>query len=216
MNRIGIAQCRESISRSQRIQEFARAREKRPRPTAELHEKRRGWHDQIPLGDKCFRKRQRFEGSNLELAKKRTRHETVPDGRGIRGRPEHSPQAIDSGEINEYATKVEEQYVWRCHVGSHLTVHCRGSTDPRSPYDHAHARRRSSATYDVQLCIRRGAGAARSPARPVRAFVDEIVREMTREFDALYAQQGRPSIPPERLLRAQLLQLFSRFGVSGC
>jgi transposase len=31
---------------------------------------------------------------------------------------------------------------------------------------------------------------------------------MTREFDALYAQHGRPSIPPERLLRAQLLQLF--------
>ena len=28
------------------------------------------------------------------------------------------------------------------------------------------------------------------------------------EFDALYAQRGRPSIPPERLLRAQLLQLF--------
>jgi transposase len=46
------------------------------------------------------------------------------------------------------------------------------------------------------------------PLRPIRAFVDEILREMTREFDALYAQQGRPSIPPERLLRAQLLQLF--------
>ena len=46
------------------------------------------------------------------------------------------------------------------------------------------------------------------PLRAIRAFVDEILREMTREFDALYADQGRPSIPPERLLRAQLLQLF--------
>ena len=46
------------------------------------------------------------------------------------------------------------------------------------------------------------------PLRAIRAFVDEILREMTREFDALYAQHGRPSIPPERLLRAQLLQLF--------
>jgi transposase len=46
------------------------------------------------------------------------------------------------------------------------------------------------------------------PLRAIRAFVDDILREMTREFDALYAQQGRPSIPPERLLRAQLLQLF--------
>jgi transposase len=31
---------------------------------------------------------------------------------------------------------------------------------------------------------------------------------MTREFDALYARHGQPSIPPERLHRAQLLQLF--------
>jgi transposase len=46
------------------------------------------------------------------------------------------------------------------------------------------------------------------PLRAIRTFVDEILREMTREFGALYAQHGRPSIPPERLLRAQLLQLF--------
>jgi len=46
------------------------------------------------------------------------------------------------------------------------------------------------------------------PLRAIRTFVDEILREMTREFDALYATHGRPSIPPERLLRAQLLQLF--------
>jgi transposase len=46
------------------------------------------------------------------------------------------------------------------------------------------------------------------PLRAIRTFVDEILRAMTREFDALYATHGRPSIPPERLLRAQLLQLF--------
>ncbi len=46
------------------------------------------------------------------------------------------------------------------------------------------------------------------PLRAIRTFVDEILREMTREFDARYARHGRPSIPPERLLRAQLLQLF--------
>jgi transposase len=38
--------------------------------------------------------------------------------------------------------------------------------------------------------------------------VDEILREMSREFDRLYSTVGRPSIPPERLLRAQLLQVF--------
>ena len=31
---------------------------------------------------------------------------------------------------------------------------------------------------------------------------------MNREFDGLYAKTGRPSIPPERLLRALLLQIF--------
>lgn len=46
------------------------------------------------------------------------------------------------------------------------------------------------------------------PLRPIRQVVDAILREMSREFDALYARTGRPSIPPERLLRAQLLQIF--------
>jgi transposase len=46
------------------------------------------------------------------------------------------------------------------------------------------------------------------PLRPIRQLVDEILREMSREFDTLYAKVGRPSIPPERLLRAQLLQVF--------
>ena len=46
------------------------------------------------------------------------------------------------------------------------------------------------------------------PLRAIRALLDEILREMSREFDKLYATVGRPSIPPERLLRAQLLQIF--------
>jgi len=46
------------------------------------------------------------------------------------------------------------------------------------------------------------------PLRAIRALVDEVLRDMSREFDGLYATIGRPSIPPERLLRAQLLQIF--------
>jgi transposase len=46
------------------------------------------------------------------------------------------------------------------------------------------------------------------PLRAIRQLVDEILREMSRAFDKLYATVGRPSIPPERLLRAQLLQIF--------
>src|SRR5215204_3328706 len=46
------------------------------------------------------------------------------------------------------------------------------------------------------------------PLRAIRALVDDVLAEMSREFDRLYASTGRPSIPPERLLRAQLLQIF--------
>lgn len=46
------------------------------------------------------------------------------------------------------------------------------------------------------------------PLRVIRRLADEALREMSQEFDRLYAAVGRPSIPPERLLRAQLLQVF--------
>ena len=46
------------------------------------------------------------------------------------------------------------------------------------------------------------------PLRAIRVLVDEILREMSRDFSRLYATTGRPSIPPERLLRAQLLQIL--------
>jgi hypothetical protein len=54
------------------------------------------------------------------------------------------------------------------------------------------------------------------PLRRIRQFVDEILREMSREFDQLYAAVERRSIPPERLLRAQPRQVFNRFAASGC
>jgi transposase len=46
------------------------------------------------------------------------------------------------------------------------------------------------------------------PLRPIRQAVGEVLQAMTRQFDRLYAETGRPSIPPERLLRALLLQVF--------
>jgi transposase len=46
------------------------------------------------------------------------------------------------------------------------------------------------------------------PLRAIRTLVDEILREMSPDFGRLYATTGRPSIPPERLLRALLLQIF--------
>ena len=46
------------------------------------------------------------------------------------------------------------------------------------------------------------------PLRAIRALVDEVLRELSPRFAGLYARVGRPSIPPEKLLRAQLLQVL--------
>jgi transposase len=48
------------------------------------------------------------------------------------------------------------------------------------------------------------------PLRPIREMVDVVLKDMSPIFSRIYAREGRPSIPPERLLRALLLQvLFS-------
>lgn len=46
------------------------------------------------------------------------------------------------------------------------------------------------------------------PLRAIRAIVNEALAALERDFAALYAPIGRPSIPPEKLLRAMLLQAF--------
>src|SRR5499426_698838 len=46
------------------------------------------------------------------------------------------------------------------------------------------------------------------PLRPIRAMVDQALANMSKKFDAIYAKTGRPSIPPEKLLRAQLIQML--------
>src|SRR5579862_2329379 len=46
------------------------------------------------------------------------------------------------------------------------------------------------------------------PLRAIRAMADHALENMSRRFDRMYAQTGRPSIPPEKLLRAQLIQML--------
>ena len=46
------------------------------------------------------------------------------------------------------------------------------------------------------------------PLRAIRQLVDAALAELSRAFAKLYARDGRPSIAPERLLRALLLQAF--------
>ena len=57
----------------------------------------------------------------------------------------------------------------------------------------------------VDLEARVGQG---HPLRVIRALVNEALAALENDFSALYSPIGRPSIPPEKLLRAMLLQAF--------
>jgi hypothetical protein len=57
------------------------------------------------------------------------------------------------------------------------------------------------------------------PLRAIRALVDEVLTLLSGRFDSMYARAGRPSIPLEKLLRAQLLRCCrccSRSAASVC
>jgi transposase len=56
---------------------------------------------------------------------------------------------------------------------------------------------------DLEARVRRD-----HPLRAIRTIVDEALSALEREFAGLYSPIGRPSIPPEKLLRAMLLQAF--------
>ena len=47
------------------------------------------------------------------------------------------------------------------------------------------------------------------PLRRVRPLVREVLRELSPSLGRLYAREGRPSVPPERLLSALLLQVLT-------
>ena len=49
---------------------------------------------------------------------------------------------------------------------------------------------------------------ASHPLRPIRVLVDRILLRLTERFEEMYASSGRPSIAPEKLLRALLLQIL--------
>lgn len=49
---------------------------------------------------------------------------------------------------------------------------------------------------------------ARHPLRKIRQVVNDALASLDGEFEALYTDFGRPSIPPERLIRASLIQIL--------
>lgn len=46
------------------------------------------------------------------------------------------------------------------------------------------------------------------PLRPIRVMVEKALSDLSSEFTAMYSHTGRPSVPPEKLLKALLLQAF--------
>jgi transposase len=48
---------------------------------------------------------------------------------------------------------------------------------------------------------------AKHPLRPIRLMVDIVLQALSPRFSRLYSAYGRPSIAPEKLLRALLLQV---------
>ena len=54
------------------------------------------------------------------------------------------------------------------------------------------------------------------PLRPIRDMVNQTLAELSGEFQAMYSREGRPSIPPEKLLRALLLQASTPSAALDC
>ena len=52
--------------------------------------------------------------------------------------------------------------------------------------------------------------AASHPLRKIRELVREVLGELNRSLGKLYASEGRPSIPPEQLLRALILTSYRK------
>src|ERR1700758_3725619 len=46
------------------------------------------------------------------------------------------------------------------------------------------------------------------PLRPIRTMVDQVLKELSPEFNKMYSKVGPPSIPPEQLLRALVVQML--------
>jgi hypothetical protein len=69
----------------------------------------------------------------------------------------------------------------------------------------ADARRRAAAAVDVDGDERGAADSLRTSLRRVKQLAEAVLRELSPTFDQMYGRTGRPSIPPERLLKASLL-----------
>jgi four helix bundle protein len=74
----------------------------------------------------------------------------------------------------------------------------------------AHARRGKEANVDGDAAVAGAVVPARHPIRQVKRIADAVLAELSPTLDAMYSAIGRPSIPPERLLKATVfMALFT-------
>src|ERR1700693_2094155 len=85
-----------------------------------------------------------------------------------------------SNHLSQYRTSTQQEEGMRGKDEQQLDVFSYISPEQRVPHDH--------------------------PLRPLRVMTDEALKELQPRFNKLYAKTGRPSIAPEKLLRALLLQ----------
>ena len=67
-------------------------------------------------------------------------------------------------------------------------------------------RRRPAEWALIQLSLAGATRPGRPSLRAIRQMTDGALRQLSPQFEAIYATSGRPSVPPEQLLRALLLQ----------
>src|ERR1700675_4933091 len=91
--------------------------------------------------------------------------------------------------------KNAEPIVWACHSQEQPRgAHARGDDQrPDTMFSYVAPEQRVPADH---------------PLRAIRTMVDTALRERSPEFGRLYPKTGRPSIPPEKLLRALLVQML--------
>jgi transposase len=82
------------------------------------------------------------------------------------------------------------------------TLRCESSTEERMRGDHSEPEPVFSYITPAQRIPKD------HPLRAIRTMVDEVLGRLWSDFEKLYSHTGRPSIPPERLLRALLLQVL--------
>src|SRR6266850_2477368 len=82
------------------------------------------------------------------------------------------------------------------------TLRCESSTEGRMRGDHSEPEPVFSYVTPAQRIPKD------HPLRAIRTMVDEVLGRLWSDFEKLYSHTGRPSIPPERLLRALLLQVL--------